>query len=595
MKKLRLYFFSFENLSLGFLAAASIFLLAESRLPSARAQEARNAYEHLLDTLAQAPPALQILALQSFVETHPRHERAFLKLLERQLVHLESGAATTYFQNLARDSSQPSTSAWMLAKLAMFTNDFAAAEKWFARALQTAHLPPSPTLLKDYFEFRHQQSGRLALRAELRPLALPAEQRTIATALLQYYNEQYAAALLAFHNMPANLNREECLLEIWGECVYRNEQMKLTQRLAAADSIWRAGLALAQARENREGQIRFHLKLGLLAQRQGSYKLAQARYDSAHALARQSADAWNFPEILHAQANLRYLDNDYPRADSLYRTAITLAERMRMTKVLADLHLDYSQIPYENSRYQNALEVLALSEQYAQACRAPEILIRAQLKRARIYLALARNHEAQSLVQQTRAEAQHYLELQHRAEAMLADLMLAEGNYAGARALYEKYLRFLNENGNRFECHNYMAKIADTYKGEGLYQSARAWYTRALQDAAAMRADRYRLWYLGELINLEITVTENFAEIIPRLQELYPQVNELNDAGLLVSLGIGFGMAYKGLEDYASARIWYQRAAHQIEQIRGSIKVEGLRLGYFRERSLVYQELADCY
>ncbi len=597
MNKLRLHFFPFEKISLGLLATAGIFLLADSPTPYARAQEARNAYEHLLDTLAQVPIELQISTLQSFIEEHPRHERAFLKLLERHLFHQKSAAAQSYFQTLARDSSQRGASAWMLAKLAVFTNDFVAAETLYATALRATDFPPSHSLLKDYFEFRHQQSGPLEARAELRRLALPAEQQKIAAALLQYYNEQYADALAAFHNMPTNLKREEGLLEIWGECAYRNEHAHLTRRLALADSSWRAGLALAQQRENREAQMRFYLKLGKLAQRQEFYQLARARYDSALALARQTADAWNLPEILHAQGNLRYLDNDYPHADSLYRTAIDLATRMRATKTLADLYLDYSQIPYENSRYQNALEVLTLSEQYARAARDMELLIRARLKRARIYLALARNSEAQSLVQQARAQAQsqHYLELRHRAAAMLADIMLAEGDYAGARTLYEKYLRFLNDNGNRFERHNYMAKIADTYKGEGLYQSARAWYLRALQEATAIQARRNRLWYLGELINLEITVTENFSEIIARLQALYPQVNELNDAGLLVSLGIGFGMAYKGLEDYDSARVWYQRAATHIEQIRSSLRVEGLRLGYFRERSLVYQELVECY
>lgn len=561
-------------------------------------------------SFTQAPhtPALQRLAisnvftaerialLQQVHELDSGSEPAFIRALENFLAQDQIAAAKEYFHQHTQQPRTRRNALWMLAKLALAENDSAAARAYFAQALQTSLLTPSIALLRDYFSLRRRQHGALNVTHELLLLKLAPSQHRLARALLHFTNRDFARAQQEFARLALPAEHEAARFELWGESVLRNEFLASARRLYGADSIWSAGLSLANKQADVVWQARFHLLLAHVAKKRWDIKSMIAHCGSAEARINRSALHALAPTLLKERGDLAYLKHQYLNADSLYTAAIAFAHKLRAHSALADFYLHRSYPRYVRSEFQAALSDLDSSETFARAQRDEETLALMRLQRARGYVALARNDEAEALLQQVRDYAlrRKSEDLLQRVKVVAADLQHARGRHSEARAGYKAFLAYLKRLGNVFETHNYMARIADTFKREDSLAAARTWYKQALRSAEQVGASSFRFWNLIELTQLELTLG-NFDSALLFLNELYPQALQTKDQGLIQSLQRGYGIAHKGLRQYKHAAFWYRRAAAMIERERESLRSEGLRLGYFAERAEVYHELAECY
>lgn len=572
------------------------FTVATSTPPSFAQTPHAPALPRLAASSSEGSSAERIALLQQARELDSDSEPEFIDALEEFLAQGQIAAAKEYFHEYSQQPRARRNAFWMLAKLACAENDSAAARVHFAQALQADLLAPSITLLRDYFSFRRRQHGTLNVTHEVLELKLAPSQHRLARALLHFTNGDFARAQQEFARLVLPAEHEAMRFELWGESVLRNEFLSWARRHDWADSIWSVGLSLASTQADVIWQARFHLLLAHVAKKRWDIRKLAAHCDSAEARIKRSASHALRPSLLKERGDLAYLKHQYHNADSLYTAAVAVAQKLRSHSALAEIYLNRSYPRYVRSEFQTALSDLDSSENFARAQRDEATLALMRLQRARVYVALARNDEADALLQQVRDHAlrRKSEDLLQRVKVVAADLQHARGRHAEARAGYELFLAYLKRLGNTFEAHNYMARIADTFKREDSLADARTWYLRALRSAEQAGASSFRFWNLIELTQLELTLG-NFDSTLLFLNELYPQALKTEDQGLIQSLCRGYGIAYKGLRQYQHAAFWYRRAAAMIERERESLRAEGLRLGYFAERAEVYHELAECY
>jgi tetratricopeptide (TPR) repeat protein len=244
----------------------------------------RESFYDLLDVILDDSSADQIFTLQGFIENHPGFERAYLKLLERYLVHNKMAEAKAYFQKLAARSVYRRNSYWMLAKLFILQNDTSASIKAYHQAFRAG--PPSTALLKDFVEYHHH-SKKTEWPPGLRQLRLSAECAKLGSAFFHFFNLNDDQAIRLFCEIPDAASHDALVFDVLGHCYYR------LSRYSEADFLWRLGLASSRLRKDLELEAQFLCNLGLLsAKANGQYNQALSYCDSAYALAERLDDLY---------------------------------------------------------------------------------------------------------------------------------------------------------------------------------------------------------------------------------------------------------------------------------------------------------------
>lgn len=574
---------------------ATLFVfVAFTGAPAARAPSP--AYDQPLDALAAADSEQQFETLRGFLTQPPSEERAFLKLLEKYLSLNQSAEAQNFFTELALRPQFSRNSSWMLAKLAALDTlpqNRAAALAAFSQALHDSLTPPSTALLFDFVEFLHQQFDRPQAALRLAKTALRPAHRELAAAFHHYQNGEYAQASLKFRALSQQIPLDALLLYIWSASSQNNEQIKLAERLAQADSLCRLGLALQNS--DRALQARFWAKRGDLAFIRDDYARAAERYRFADSLARSSDDIYSRQKTLAGFAKLSYMQHDFAAAAAFYEEAIARAETIRAYRDLCTLYSNYGHLLYEEARYDEALQASLQGEKYAARLRDQKSAIALQIASARVYHALAQSVFAKKICEGAHGLAQryHYAVLQNRAEQLLAEIAVSEGRLEEARALCYRIIPFLRRNNRSSDCHNFFALLADTYHAAAAYDSAVALYHKAGEEALAEKNSFYHIWYLLETADLE-SKRRDYARALQILAAVHPLVREENHPGLLTRLHLSLGLAYQKLEAWEQALAAYRAAAAVIDSARQELRVEELRIGYFSERTRAYQGLAEC-
>jgi len=559
----------------------------------------RDHYYRLLDSVATAPPEMQLAALRRFAVVHPQIERGFFKLLERYQVQKKIAEAKTCFLELAKPRSSQRHSFWMLAKIAIFENDGAAAEIFFSQALRNQMIAPSPALLKDYVAFRYQQSDSLAASAVWHNLALNPDNQAIATAFIHYQNEAYGQASAAFRQAAPRAWDDGMVLHVWGDGLLQNERKKWPARLAGADSLWRRGLELARRNGDREWQAQFLTNLGDLAYERGTDVEAASFYDAAYAIARRLDHVELLQRILGKQGNIRFEESDHAQAEALYQAALESAALIGADADRLNHCLKYGQLLYELGRHEQAFQVYNAGEQLAQKLRNGKKQVHLMIKKGRLFDAVEAGAMAQEIFERAYAWAvqRGYVDLSLLANVARADFLNDGENqetYGTARTTYWDYLKYLERTGKQADVHNYLAKIGDTYKAEGEYGQAKAYYGRASRAALEFGKTFYEAWNLYEIANIDV-LQGNFAGALKTYARVIAIATAENYADLLGHAYAGSGEAYQKHGDDENAVSDYRHAAKNFEAARQGQTGDPLLSGYFSNIAQVYGKLAECF
>ena len=113
------------------------------------------------------------------------------------------------------------------------------------------------------------------------------------------------------------------------------------------------------------------------------------------------------------------------------------------------------------------------------------------------------------------------------------DELMAAGDYAGARAGYEKAMPALNESGQA----RLRARIGETYVQEGNYAAARAEFEKAMTAIPAEEQAALRI-QMGNTYQLE----ENYPGARAEYQKALPLLSPEGQASVLVTIARGYGL-----------------------------------------------------
>ena len=559
----------------------------QARLPDR--QQIPEEYYSLLERIADDSPSEQILALQSFLQQHRTFGRAYLKLLELFQSHDRISEAEIYFQKLTHEATSRRQGYWMLAKIFICQSDSQAVSEAFARAFQASRGSPSLDLLNDFIDFNHQQSRSLDRHALLRELDLRPEFQEVFTGIFYHQQQNYAAAIAAFQRAPPEMTHQPPGFEIWINCHY------LIGQKAQADSLWHLGRKIA--RENKDLEFETQLFINRAGQLwdEDEYDRALSYLDSAYARARPINDLFQMQRIIGLRGKIAYMSDDYAEAAALYAEAISLATRICAEEDLASLYLNYGQPLYELGRFDEALRAYAEGEAVASRANNEERRIDFMISKAEVYAYLNQREVAEIILREAQALAlqQNYLGSSRRAKVNLADLRFLEGKYEQARSAYKKFIGYLDQTQNRFERHNYIARIADTYKADKDFGRAKTWYAKARQEAAR-QSQYYEALYLLELADLEVIAGKPEAAMTKYAAVLETAIKQ-ESADLLARVHESRGDAYKSAGEVNRAIAAYQKAGVIIEETRQKLRGDPLRVSYYSGKARVYGKLARVF
>jgi CHAT domain-containing protein/tetratricopeptide (TPR) repeat protein len=545
-------------------------------------------FYHLLESIQADSAAAQISALQDFLQDHPAFERVYHKLLERYLFYERRQEAKTYFQQLQSDPQYWRNSAWMLAKIFIIDYDPPAAFKAFSEALYAG--APSLFLLKDFIEFDHQQGGKFDGSALLRKLGLkPAIQKTV-LAFYNYQQSEYARAIKVFSEVSKEISHHTLVLHIWGECFSR------LARYTQADSLWRLGLASSRTNGDLEGEVQFLASLGILAGISQKYDEQLKIYNSAYVIASRIGDLFRIQLISGLRA-ISYSDRgNYVEAAKHYNHAISIASKLGVYRYLASWYSGYQRVLGFLGEFSAALEACDQSEKYTIKVNDVLQLVDSKIVKGEIYVYLKQYILAKKNFGQAYdlARNKNLTNDQQQIKVRLANVMFLEGKYAVAREIYQEVLKSQHQTNNLTELAFWTRRLGRTYELEGRYDLAKKEYLRALkiaQQAASETSEGWSRLFIG---NTDVMLG-NIDEAIKSYQRVYEIASKQKFVEMLWQAYLGSGNAYQKAGNLNAAIAVYRRAMDIIETTRRDLKVDQLRIGYFREGNQVYRNLAQCF
>lgn len=545
-------------------------------------------FYHLLESIQADSVAAQIAALQDFLQDYPAFERVYLKLLERYLFYDGRQEAKTYFQQLKSDPQYRRNSTWMLAKISIIEDDPFAAFEAFSEALHAG--APSLLLLKDFIEFDHQQGEKFDGLAILRKLGLKPEIQKAVLAFYNYQKSRYEQAIKMFSEVPKEISHDIVVLHIWGECFYR------LARYTQADSLWRLGLAGSRTHGDLEGEAQFLTNLGISTWDSHQYDEGLKFYDSAYVIASRIGDLFRL-QLISGIRGISYSDRgNYVEAATHYNRAISIASKLGAYRYLVSWYWGYQRTLYFLGEFDAAIGACDQSEKYALKVNNVPQLVNSKIIKGDIYVylkqyVLARKNfeEAYDL-----ARNKSLTNEQQQIKVRLANLIFLEGKYAAAREIYQETLKLQNQTINLIELAFLLRRLGRTYELEGRYELAKKEYLRALQIALKAASETSEGWSRLFIGNAEVQLG-NIDEAIKNYQRVDEIAAKQKITEMLWQAHLGYGNAYQKADDLNAAIAAYRRAMDIIETARRDLKVDQLRIGYFREGNQVYRNLAQCF
>lgn len=542
-------------------------------------------YYRLLESIQTDSSGEQISALQGFLQDHSTFERVYLKLFERYLFFDRIQGAKAYFQQLTSTPQCRRNSLWVLAKLFIIENEPQAAFQAFSAALQAG--TPLLSLLKDFIEFDRQQAGRFGGATVLGQLGMKPEMQKIVSAFYCYQKLACEQAIKEITTLPQKSSHNSVVLHLWGECFYR------LARNAKADSLWRIGLAISQTTGDWEGEAQFLTNLGILSGVSNKYDEELKFYDSAYGIASRVGDLQRMQLISGLRAFSYFDRGDYSAAIKQADKAISIAEKIRAYRYLASWSLIYGDALRFMGEYDEALNAYDKSDEYARKGNDELRLIEIKLAKGKTYHYLKQYAIANKVLQEafTLAEAKSLNEKQQEIKVKIADLLLIEGKYAEAKQIYQEIIKTQN---NLIERAYAIGRLAKVSKLEGHYNLAKKEYLRALATAQEAGSETYQGWYLLFIGDMEVMLGD-IADAIPRYHLAREIATKQKNTEMLWQVYLSYGNAYKKVSDVNAAITAYQQAIGIIEAARKGLKVDQLRIGYFREGNQVYRNLVQCF
>ncbi|MCI0614874.1 hypothetical protein L0244_17930, partial [bacterium] len=563
--------------------------LAHAKMIRPMQNDVQAEFNLLLARTSADSTTARLMRLREFLEAHADFEPVYHALLEQYLYSDRLQEAKAYFQQHAAISSYSRNSYWMLARLFIRENNSQEALQAFTQALKIGQ--PSLSLLQEFVKFDHQQPGRPEGTFHIRQLNLKPETQEVVSAFYHYYKLEYAKAIEGFKKTPQRISQNAIVLHLWGNCAYS------LSRYTEADSLWYIGLKLSSQNNDLQAKSKFLLNIGFLQLILLKHDLALSYYDSAYSIAKHINDYYQIQLLDGYRAYLNQDLGNYMEAKKQFEEAIQIALKIGEQRQLGEWYGSYAMTIYYLGNYTDALHTLDKSEEFAREANNLDGILRAKLNKATVYVSLKQHTMAKKALHDVfnLAEANNLRYHQKLARAQLGEILLLEGQYTKAREYYQDFINYLNADERlRKDVYWWIGRVARAYMLEQHYAMAHKTFLQALTKAKEAGSKTFEGWYLLRIATLELRLG-NFHAAMKNYELAREIALAQNNTEMLWEILLGYGNAYKKMGNLREAIVFYERAAHIVEQTRGNLKADQLRIGYFIEGYQAYQNLINCF
>ncbi len=370
----------------------------------------------------------------------------------------------------------------------------------------------------------------------------------------------------------------------------------LSGRYERAVSAAKAARRIFVAEKNEWRAARVDLNAGNIFQRQGRYAEALDYYQQARKFfsAEPERDPEAYAVALHNVAICLVLLNDFPRAELAFQEARSFAEAHAMSTLAVQVDYNVAALHHLRGENSRAIEMLRRTrENYRKSDDRYHVAL-CQLDLSEIYLELNQGNEAEEMASQAAADFRK-LDLTYEAGKSLTNLALAtwkKGQGDPALKLFAEAKKLFLREGNRV-----WSSRTDFYRAVILVEERHYREARRLCAAALKMFHRAKVPY--SFIQCHLLLAYLFMQqarandALHHCRAALTQLRRLNLPILSYQAHHLMGRIRIAKAERADAFKSYETALGIVEQLRGDLGREELRVSFMKNRFAIYEELVE--
>ncbi len=486
----------------------------------------------------------------------------------------------------------------------------------FAFAQETAQLPDS---LQTKFEHALQLIGNeqyeqaieeleviikyvpsfgMAYRKIADAYILSGDVKTAETKFLEIYKEQpgnlnalYVLSRIDYHN-----HRPDAAIEKLQKCIEKNPAYPLAYLTSSGlPDLFNEKGALDEGVKYFQALLRRYPQNGYVLYALGRLYFFKGDYAKSETYLKQSIKFLPIQESAYATLQNIYEDNnDYTNSILNAQQFLNVAFQINSLEMAANSLVRLGSIKFRLGNFRSALEDLSNAISLSRRIGVKKLEAFGLLNAGAVYATLGNYHKALEYFQ-TALELTKLLNLSRSETRTLLNIGLAKkdlGQYDQALVFMYQSLRNAREKSYTYEQGNSMLGIAEAYEQIGKADSAAVFYRQAFEIYRTIQSDGdmgYTLVRLGEL---------NFKQHQYDVAHKY-YTDALNlgykskDKQIIWEAHAGLGATNEKLGSVSAAIQNYQKAIQIYDEIRQSLNVEMLALGFLDDKYQVYPSLIN--
>ncbi len=543
-----------------------------------------NAYYSLLSHTQNLSNKEQVSKLKEFINYYPTFYRAYLWLYKKHLYENTLDKAEQYFKQFQNKQEYSQNCNWMLAKIYNKKKMTQLALTAYSKSLMSAEPPVRLLvnfLLFDIRNFNKFKDAEFVTRLKLNNSSL-----VLANALYSYLSLDWEKAIEQINKLPLYQRNELFVLEGLAYCYDRLGNTKKSLEL------WHKSLAISRKKNDLEFEIKFLTNIGT---RSKSAEKTISYYDSAYVIAKNIGDL-KFLEHLGGNLGVFYGDRgEFYKAEQLLQEAIDIAQKIHSLSGKSNWLNHYGKLLIRMDRFDEALTALDSSTVLAKKSKRDQIVIKSMINKGELYRIFRQNHLAEATLYKAKELAENHPSLRRLATIQIAHLLFKTSKINQARAIYKDYLADPPLTQGDFVDYSFCNIIlGQTFLNEIDYKKAKYHFQKANDFAIRAKSKLYESLSLRSLAETDLKIGDT-QSAIERLKKCLEIAKETVIGETVPAIHSLLGDAYRTTKQFDKATMQYLKTAKIIEKIRKNITSDVSRLGYFGNKSNIYDKLIDHY
>jgi CHAT domain-containing protein len=542
-------------------------------------------YKEVLHKILGIKETDKIDYLKKYLIEHPQFEDIYLKLLYTYIEYDKIDEAYAFFYNKSFPLNTSYLDEWMLARICLLNKNEKDAQEHFRMAFKEKK--SSIKMIYDFIQYF--QDSSMVLKVLRNRMTSPSE-KCLIMAMIETRIRRYEEAVKYIEKNKLNYSLNPFINQIYGNIYYNVNNFR------KADSIWKVGLEKSRQIGDFESEAKLLNSLGNLECTKLNFNQAFMCFLKSDSI----ASHFGIKQIMQLNASSRgnaYYDIDrYEDALQYYEKAIRLTKEIKDESRLAEWYKYKGWTYIQLNKYSETLLAYELSENYARKSNNQQDIIEIILSKAELYDFLDQNEIAldQLIEASNIAKANKYNKLNYEIESEMEKLKVKKSDYRTAKKQYIKYIKYLESKNRVVEQADWINKLADIYRLEGDMQQSKKYFNESTLLFGKANSPVYQAWSMLSIADLE-SLEGSFCKAIEIRQKVEKVAKKYNRLDLLLDVQVGYGDDYRLKEDNLRSKKAYQKAINIIEEMRGSVTLDQLRMSYFSKYSNLYRKQIDNY